>query len=238
MNPTTMRRVVAATAGLLPLLVLGLSRGSALTAGAAPGPAAEAAPAVARPRLLVAPRDPFSGLPVLRARLAAGVKPPDDLAGSALVYVLTGDDAAARRALDLMRSTAPPKGNPSRIWKAWVEWSLAFDWLYGHPAFDAALKDRVAGELLAGAEHNLGLPSLADPSQASYHNHSLRELVLPAFALAAIEGHPSVEERARPLREKVRRAVPARLRTFDAHSAPAGYGPTASCSRSRAVRAA
>ena len=35
-------------------------------------PAAHAAPVV-RPRMLVAARDPFSGLPALRARYAAGV---------------------------------------------------------------------------------------------------------------------------------------------------------------------
>src|SRR5207249_4163646 len=160
---------------------------------------------LARPRLLIAERDPFSGLPILRASYAAGVRPPDDLAGWALSYVLTGDDTFAHRALDAMRQSSLPKGNPSRIWKTWIQWSLAFDWLYGHPAFDAALKDRIAGELIEGAARDLALPSLKDPAQASYHNHTLRELVLPAFALAAIEGHPSVEERARPLREQARR---------------------------------
>ena len=168
-----------------------------------------------RPRLLIADRDPFSGLPILRARYAAGARPSDDLAGWALSYVLTGDDAFARRALEAMRQSSPPKGNPSRIWKTWIEWSLAFDWLYGHPAFDAALKDRVAGELIEGAARDLALPSLKDPAQASYHNHTLRELVLPAFALAATLGHPSVEERARPLREQARRALDNILETTE-----------------------
>src|SRR5207247_2523537 len=54
---------------------------------------------LARPRLLIAERDPFSGLPILRASYAAGVRPPDDLAGWALSYVLTGDDTFAHRAL-------------------------------------------------------------------------------------------------------------------------------------------
>ena len=75
---------------------------------------------------------------------------------------------------------------------------MAFDWVYASAAFDTALKDRIAGELVARAAQILALPSLRDPGQASYHNHTLRELALATFALAAVEGHPSVEERARP----------------------------------------
>ena len=193
-------------------------RGTALLAialGLASTAETPTSPRLARPRLLIAAQDPFSGLPILRARYAAGIRPPDDLAGWALSYVLTGDDAFARRALDALRAGSLPKGNPSRIWRTWVQWSLAFDWLYGHPAFDAALKDRIAGELVEGAARDLALPSLKDPAQASYHNHTLRELVLPAFALAAVEGHPSVEERARPLRAQVLRAFENILETTE-----------------------
>lgn len=191
------------------LAILAVALGLASVAG----PPSNAPPV--RPRLLIAERDPFSGLPILRARYAAGVRPSDDLAGWALSYVLTGDDAFARRALDAMRASSLPGGNPSRTWKTWVQWSLAFDWLYGHPAFDAALKDRIAGELLEGAARDLALPSLKDPAQASYHNHTLRELVLPAFALAAVEGHSSVEEQARPLREQARLALDNILETTE-----------------------
>ena len=83
---------------------------------------------------------------------------------------------------------------------------LAFDWLYAYAGFDAALKDAVAADLVAGAAKMLALQSLADPAQASYHNHTARELALAVFALTAVEGHPSVEDRAAPLREQARRA--------------------------------
>ncbi len=190
-----------------------VARGPVLSAQASVGPPSRIT--IARPRLLIAEHDAFSGLPILRARLATGLRPSDDLAGWALSYVLTGDEAAGRRALDAMRAGSLPKGNPSRIWKTWIQWSLAFDWLYGHPGFDTALKDRIAGELVDGAARNLALQSLADPSQASYHNHTLRELVLPVFALAAVEGHASVEERARLLREQARRALDNVLETTE-----------------------
>ena len=41
--------------------------------------------------------------------------------------------------------------------------SMAFDWLYDYPGFDAALKDQVAADLVAGAEQMLALPSLEGP---------------------------------------------------------------------------
>jgi hypothetical protein len=53
----------------------------------------------------------------------------------------------------------------------------------------------------------LAQPSLRDPGQASYHNHTARELALAVFSLAAIEGHPSVEARAAPLRAQAWRAL-------------------------------
>ena len=93
--------------------------------------------------------------------------------------------------------------------------ALAFDWLYGYPGFDAALKDGVAADLLDGAAKMLALQSLADPAQASYHNHTARELALAVFALTAVEGHPSVEARAAPLREQARRAFDNILETTE-----------------------
>ena len=57
--------------------------------------------------------------------------------------------------------------------------------------------------------------SLADPSQASYHNYTLREVALATFALTAVEGHASVEGRAAPLREQARLALDNILETTD-----------------------
>ena len=116
---------------------------------------------------------------------------------------LSGDESFARKARrgppDRLRS--PPRADPT-CYMAYMGRSLAFDWLYGFAGFDAALKDRVAGELVEGAQRMMALQSLANPAQASYHNHTVRELALAVFALAAVEGHPSVEARAAPLREQ------------------------------------
>lgn len=161
--------------------------------------------AVVRPRMLIGERDPLTGFDVLRARYRAGVRPPDDLAGWALTYLLTGDEGFARRAVEEMRAKRPPERAGSRTYPDYVRWSLAFDWLYNYPGFDAALKDRVAGELVRAAEQMLQDQAVRDPELAMYHNYPVRYLTLAAFALAAVEGHPSVEAKAAPLREHARK---------------------------------
>jgi hypothetical protein len=187
----------------------------ALVTRAAPEAASTEAPAPARPRMLIAERDPFSSLAALRARYAAGERPSDDLPGRALTWVLTGDEAAARQALDELRGEPEGARRRSNLYQAYLRRALAFDWLYGYAGFDRALKDRVAAELVDGAAKMLALQSLADPSQASYHNHTARELALATFALTAVEGHPSVEPRAAPLRALARRALDNVLETTE-----------------------
>jgi len=173
------------------------------------------AEAPVRPRLLIAAQDPFSGIPALKARYALGARPSDDGPGSALSYVLTGDESFARRTLAEMQGKILPTGKSSSLYIDYMYRALEFDWLYGCPCFDAALKDKVAAELVDGAARMLALQSLADPAQASYHNHTARELALAVFALSATEGHPSVETRAAPLRAQARRALDNILETTD-----------------------
>jgi hypothetical protein len=182
-----------------------------------------ATPSLAHPRVLLADRDSFSGLPALRARWAAGLRPSDDLPGHALSWLLSGDEAFARKALDELRADAPSREKGSNLYMRTVRRSLAFDWLYGYGGFDAAFKDALAKELLAGARKMLDLPSLKDPEQASYHNHTARELALAVFALAAIEGHPSVEAEAAPLRDRARRALDNVLETTELVDPDGGY---------------
>ena len=69
---------------------------------------------LARPRLLIGENDPFTGLTILRARYANGMRPTDDIAGWSLSYLLTKDESFANRALDEMRRTHPPEKVGSR----------------------------------------------------------------------------------------------------------------------------
>jgi hypothetical protein len=156
--------------------------------------------------MLVAERDAFAGLPALKARWAAGERPATDLPGLALSWLLSGDESFAKRALEELRADRPTGGKGSSRYVRYLNRSLAFDWLYGYAGFDGALKDAVAADLLKGASGMLALQSLEDPSQASYHNHTVRELALAVFSLVAVEGHASVEAQAAPLRSQAWRA--------------------------------
>jgi hypothetical protein len=203
--------VKRATAGLGFLLF-------ALAAGEAP-----AGDAVTHPRLFVAEHDPFSGLPALKARWAAGERPAEDLPGLALSYLLSGDESYARRALEELRADRPTGGKGSNRYVRYLDRAMAFDWLYGYPGFDVATKDAVAADLVAGAQQMLNLASLKDPDQASYHNHTARELALAVFSLVAVEGYPSVEARAAPLRAQAWRALDNVLEQTELVDPDGGY---------------
>ncbi len=198
----------------------------AVASGGSNGPAVAETPAgsaASHPRLLVAEHDAFSGLERLRARWLKGARPSDDLPGWALTYLLTGDESYAQRALAALPETEIRGIKGSNRYLVYLWRALAFDWLYRYPGFEPALKDRVAGELVDGAAKMLALQSLADPTQASYHNHTARELALAAFALWAVEGHASVEGRAAPMRAKVDRALDNVLETTELVDPQGGY---------------
>jgi hypothetical protein len=154
--------------------------------------------------MLIAETDPFTGLPLLKSRYAAGRRPSEDMEGWALSWLLTGKDEFAERALAEMRSQhLAAGGKASRSWIDYARWSLAFDWLFAYRGFDAALKDRVAGELSAGVATMLATPDFADPRQFSYHNYALRYLAFAAFPAAAVEGYPTCDDGCRAWREKI-----------------------------------
>ncbi len=179
----------------------------ALARGQAPGQ---------RPRLLIAEEDPFTGLALLRARYAAGLRPSDDMLGWALSWQLTGKNSFAHRALTEMRNThLPVGGRASRNWVDYTRWSLAFDWLFGHPDFDRTLQDRIAHELADGAEKILATPDLRDPGQVSYQNYPVRYLSLAAFPLAALHGYADFDKRCQPLRAQVQEALENILQQTD-----------------------
>ncbi len=160
-----------------------------------------------RPLLLIAEEDPFTGLALLKTRYAAGHRPSDDILGWALSWRLTGQSTFADRAVAEIRSKRlPAGGKASRTWVDYARWSLVFDWLFDYAAFDRALRDRIAHELVDGASAILASPAFADPSQVQYHNYDLRYLALAAFPLAAVEGYPDFDERCRPLRAKTEKA--------------------------------
>jgi len=173
--------------------------------------------------MLIGEHDPLTGFAVLRARYSAGARPPDAIDGWALTYLLTNDEAYAKKAVEEIARTHPPELVGSRTYPEYVKWSLAFDWLYNYPGFDTQLKDRVAAELLKAAEQMLADQSLKEVQLAMYHNYPVRYLTLAIFALTAIEGHPSVESRAAPLRVHARAVLDHILDLTDFITPDGGY---------------
>jgi hypothetical protein len=154
--------------------------------------------------MLIGEHDPLTGFAVLRARYAGGARPSEAIDGWALTYLLTNDESYAKKAVAEMERSHPPAQVGSRTYPEYVKWSLAFDWLYNYSGFDARLKDRIAAELLKSAEQMMADQSLKEVELAMYHNYPVRYLTLAIFALTAIEGHPSVESRAAPIRGHAR----------------------------------
>jgi hypothetical protein len=103
-----------------------------------------------RPSMLLLPDDPFSGIGFLKLRLDAGQRPSEDMSGWALSCQLTRKNEFAERAIAAMRASSP-KGSASHIWMQVAGLSLAFDWLYEHPALDISLKDSLANRLVDSA---------------------------------------------------------------------------------------
>src|SRR6185437_11596900 len=146
------------------------------------------------PTMLLGATDPFCGLDTLRMRYAAGHRPSDDIA--------------------VMQASSLPAAG-SRGWPTYASWSLAFDWLYECPAFDQALKDRVAKQLLDGATTMAATPDIKHPEQASFHNYTTRFLGLTTFALCAAAKHLPHDPGVEQLRSKAARAFQNILQVSD-----------------------
>jgi len=169
-----------------------------------------------RPRVLISRTDPFTGLDLLKTRYTSGMRPSEDMEGWALSWQLTGDKKFAIKALDAMRAGHLTKGaKPSRSWADYARWSMAFDWLFDYPGFDAALKERISGELIDGASAMLATADFKDPSEYSYHNYASRFLSLPAFVLAALEGYERCDGRCGQWRETVTKCFTNILETAE-----------------------
>jgi hypothetical protein len=100
-----------------------------------------------RPRLLLRPKDtPHAvSLGQLKAlerdadfgKMLAQLKGLNHAAAQAMVWLLTGDEAAAEKAIERMAryDAAKGKGDAFEVYFRFREFALAYDWLYHHPKF-------------------------------------------------------------------------------------------------------
>ena len=172
--------------------------------------------------MLLAMNDPFCGLDILRMRYAAGRRPSTDMAGDALSWLISGQKDFGHKSLAEMRTSVLPAPG-SHVWPTYANWALSFDWLYEHPAFDEALKHRVASQLIDGAIAMASTPDLNYPDQASYHNYTTRFLGLTTFALCAVARLGTQDAHIRELRAKALRAFQNILQVSDLVSPMGSY---------------
>ena len=116
-----------------------------------------------RPRLLLRPKaSPQAiGLDQLRVdpgdadgqRLLRQLRGNRSAAAQAMVYLLSGDEEAADKAIAQMRNIKGDGGrNPFRICYPLFEVSLAYDWMHGHPRFTDAIKAEVREDVSPRAQ--------------------------------------------------------------------------------------
>lgn len=82
-------------------------------------------------------------------QLLAQLKGNDNAAAQAMVYLLTGDKAAADRAIARMRGYKYPGGvDTFHIYFRLLEFALAYDWLYNYEGFTKQLKAEVRANVV------------------------------------------------------------------------------------------
>ena len=138
---------------------------SAAEAGTAIIPEAAAIKAD-RPRLLLRPNDTPCAISLTQLRAApksdedrqmlARLKALKSMRALALVYLITGDTAAADRAVAAMRAWKTPdekaRANPFTACFSLLDLALAYDWLYGYEGFTDAIKADVRAKAWPLAE--------------------------------------------------------------------------------------
>ncbi len=119
-----------------------------------------------RPRLLLRPQaTPYAiSLDQLKSlprdadfnRMLLQLKGQNHAAAQAMVWLLSGDDAAAQRAVEKMRAYRYP-GNVDtfHIYLRLTELSLAYDWLYDYPGFTEQIKAEVRAHVAPLAEEGI-----------------------------------------------------------------------------------
>lgn len=138
------------------LLAMLLSGASALAVEVMPAPGALKTD---RPRLLVRPTETPTGISLKQLKggprdkdfeYALGkLKVQKSAAAQAMVWLLTGDAAAADKAVARLRAYDNPagKGDSFTVYFRLREFALAYDWLYGYEGFTKAIKAEVRGKL-------------------------------------------------------------------------------------------
>ncbi|MHC4915641.1 MAG: hypothetical protein ACYTGB_09130, partial [Planctomycetota bacterium] len=154
-----------------------------------------------RPRLLLRPRaTPHAISPGQLKKLErdAGfqealdsLKKRDSAAGQAMVWLLTGEEAAAEKAIARLKAFNKTPEDAFDVWFGLRELSLAYDWLYDHPKFTPEIKKHVRDRAFILAD-KWGVPKGDDHA---FHNYTwMNNCGLALWAMACYGDDPRAEE--------------------------------------------
>jgi len=160
-----------------------------------------------RPRVLLRPKaSPWAiSLPELQAipkdeafrRLLAQLRGERSASAQAMVWLLTGEKAAADKAIAAMRAYRYREGvDTFHVYFTLSQFGLAYDWLYHYEGFTREIKAEVRGNVLPLAEHGFAVTN-----DHMFHNYiwmSAGGVALWALATAGEDG------RSDQLFEKIR----------------------------------
>jgi len=121
-----------------------------------------------RPRVLLRPKaSPWAiSLPELQAipkdeafrRLLAQLRGERSASAQAMVWLLTGEKAAADKAIAAMRAYRYREGvDTFHVYFTLSQFGLAYDWLYHYEGFTREIKAEVRGNVLPLAEHGFAV---------------------------------------------------------------------------------
>lgn len=90
------------------------------------------------------------------APLLSQLRSQNSVAAQAMVWLLTGETAMAERAISTMRGYRQPEDPDTfHVYFTLMQFALAYDWLYNHPAFTPEAKAEVRSRMLPLAERGL-----------------------------------------------------------------------------------
>lgn len=129
-----------------------------------------------------------AGLKILKDR--------DNAASQAMVWLLTGDQAAADKAIARLKGYALVPKDAFDVWSGLRELALAYDWLYHHPDFTDEIKKHVRKRAFILAEWGL-----REGDDHVFHNYTwMNNSGLAMWALASYGDDPRSEQLMRIVR--------------------------------------
>jgi hypothetical protein len=143
-------------------------------------------------------------------------------ASQAMVWLLTGEEAAVDRVIDRIRKLdRVPPDSAFDVWFGMRELSLAYDWLYDHPKFTEEVKKEIRGKAFELADKW----GVKEGDDHVFHNYTwMNNCGLALWAMACYGDDPRAEELMKTVRFRLNQRMFPAMEHLDGHAGDAmGY---------------